>query len=134
MTACGLFYCYVNHRWGMWCDVIWYAANVQAPLFCYQLEAAMRLRITVSSIQEDAQRHGIVADQIASWVCINERALHQRYAQELEEKCTLGMVIFAKGDLILLIRKVGEFDWHGPLWDSLDNLQRMAEMQDNMLE
>ncbi len=94
----------------------------------------MRLRITINSIMEDAQNHRMVADQVASWVCINEQALCKRYAQELEEKCTSGMVIFVSGDLILLIWKAGDFDQHGPLWDLAHNLQRLAEMQDNMLE
>ncbi len=98
-----LFFCYVNHRWCTWCEVTRYIANMQAPIFCYQLEADMRLHITVDSIQEEAQKNGRVANQIASWVRINEQALCQRYAQELEEKCSYGAVIFAKGDLIMLI-------------------------------
>ncbi len=64
LNSLRLFFCYVNHRWGMWCNVVQFATNVQAPLFCYQLEAAMRLCIMVNSIQEDAQRHGMVADRV----------------------------------------------------------------------
>ncbi len=36
-----LFYCYVLHRWGTRCDVVCYRPNVQAPLFCDELEASM---------------------------------------------------------------------------------------------
>ncbi len=76
----------------------------------------------------------MVANQVASWVYINERALRQRYVQELEEKCSSGAVIFTKGDIIMLIRRAGDFDRTSPLWDSPHNLKRMAEMQDDMLE
>ncbi len=93
----------------------------------------MRLCTAIGSIQEDAQQHSKSTDQFASWVHINERALRQRYAQELEEKCNQGTIIFAKGDLMVLIRKEGNFDWHGPLWDWPNNLQKMAEMQDAVL-
>ncbi len=40
-----LFHCYMQHRWGTRCDVICYRPNVQAPLFCYELEASMRLLV-----------------------------------------------------------------------------------------
>ncbi len=63
-----LFHCYIHHQWGMRCDVVHYQANVQVPLFCYQVEAAMRLRITIESIQEDAWQHNRDAAQVASWV------------------------------------------------------------------
>ncbi len=43
------------------------------------------------------------------------------------------MIIFAKGDLMALIQKEGDFDRRGPLWDSPHNLQKMAEMQDAVL-
>ncbi len=36
-----LFFCYIDCRWFTWCKVIWYKANMQAPLFCYQLEVDM---------------------------------------------------------------------------------------------
>ncbi len=36
-----LFFCYVLHWWGTRCDVIRYQPNVEAPLFCYELEASM---------------------------------------------------------------------------------------------
>ncbi len=61
------------------------------------------------------------------------RALWQRYAQELEEKCGQGMIIFMKGELIQLIQKVADLDLQGCLWDLPHNLQRMAEMQDAVL-
>ncbi len=49
-----LFHCYIHHWWATQCDVVCYRANVQAPLFCYEQEAAMRLLVTMDSIQEDA--------------------------------------------------------------------------------
>ncbi len=81
-----LFHCYIHHRWGTQCDMVCYRANVQAPLFCFQQEAAMRLRVTIAGIREDARQNNQDAAQVASWVKINERAFRQRYAQELEEK------------------------------------------------
>ncbi len=36
-----LFHCYMQHWWGMQCDMVRYQANVQAPLFCYEQEVAM---------------------------------------------------------------------------------------------
>ncbi len=69
--------------------------------------------------------------QVASWVKINMRALRQRYAQEMEEKCGQGMILFAKGNLIQLIQKVANFDLQG--WDLPHNLRRMAELQDDVL-
>ncbi len=71
--------------------------------------------------------------QVASWVKINMRALRQRYAQELEAKCSHGTILFTKGDLIQLIQNVADFDPQGCLWDSPHNLRRMAQMQDDML-
>ncbi len=61
------------------------------------------------------------------------QALRQRYAEELEEKCGQGTIIFVKGDLIQLIQKVANFDPQGCLWDSPHNLRRMAKMQDEVL-
>ncbi len=36
----------------------------------------------------------------------------------------MGTILFAKGDLIQLIRNVGDFDLQGCLWDSRHNLHR----------
>ncbi len=33
--------------------MVCYRANVQAPLFCYKQEAAMRLQVTMDSIQAE---------------------------------------------------------------------------------
>ncbi len=95
---------------------------MQALLFCYELEASMRLLVTIDSIQALAHDSGKDATQVASWVKINLWGLQQRYAQELEKKCGMGTILFAKGDLIQLIRNVGDFDLQGCLWDSLHNL------------
>ncbi len=43
------------------------------------------------------------------------------------------MILFTKGDLIQLIRNMADFNLQGCLWDSPHNLQRMAQMQDDML-
>ncbi len=108
MNACyRLFHCYLQHRWGTRCDVAGYQPNVQAPLFCYELEASMRLTVMMQSIQNEARKNGRVADQLASWVKMNQRGLRQRYAQELEKKCSTGTILFAKGDLYQLIHNVG---------------------------
>ncbi len=45
----------------------------------------------------------------------------------------MGTILFAKGDLIQLIRNVGDFDLQGCLWDSLHNLRRLAEMRNDVL-
>ncbi len=92
-----LFFCYVDHHWGTWCDMVRYTANAQPSLFCYQLELDMRLCITINSILEDAQKNGVVADQMAAWICLNDWALRQRYMQQLEEMCSSRAVIFVKG-------------------------------------
>ncbi len=52
-----LFHCYLEHRWGTHCDVAHYQPNVQAPLFCYQLESAMRMPVVIQSVLNDAQKH-----------------------------------------------------------------------------
>ncbi len=83
----------------------------------------MRLSVTIQSIQNDAVKHGKCADQVASWIKMNLRGLRQRYAQELEKKCGMGMILFAKGDLIQLICNVGDFEQQGCLWDSAHNLR-----------
>ncbi len=51
-----LFFCYVLHHWGTRCDVVRYRPNVQAPLFCYQLEAAMRLPVVIKSILDTTRK------------------------------------------------------------------------------
>ncbi len=60
----------------------------------------MRLPVTMDSIQAEAHNHGKDVAQVASWVMINLRGLWQRYAQELEKKCSTRTILFAKGDLI----------------------------------
>ncbi len=92
----------------------------------------MRLLVTIQSIQNEVAKNGKVADQIASWAKMNLRGLRQRYAQELE-KCGMGMILFAKGDLIQLIRNAGDFNQQGCLWDSTHNLRQMSEMQNDVL-
>ncbi len=67
-----LFFCYTSHHWGTRCNMIQFHTNMQAPLICCQLEAAMQLCTATNSIQQDAQQHGRSADQLASWVHINE--------------------------------------------------------------
>ncbi len=52
--------------------MVCYRANVQAPLFCYQQEAAMRLHVTISSIQQDTWQNNRDTLKVASWVKINE--------------------------------------------------------------
>ncbi len=64
---------------------------------------------------------------------MNLQGLRQHYAQELEKKCGMGMILFAKGDLIQLIHNAGDFEQQGYLWDSAHNLHRMAEMQNDVL-
>ncbi len=44
-----------------------------------------------------------------------------------------GTILFAKGDPYQLIKNAGGFEQQAPLWDSPYNLQRMAEMQNDML-
>ncbi len=63
----------------------------------------MQLLVTIESIQNEALANGKEAVQVASWIKMNLRGLRQRYAQELEKKCSMGMILFAKGDLIQLI-------------------------------
>ncbi len=45
----------------------------------------------------------------------------------------MGMILFAKGDLIQLIHNAGEFEQQGCLWDSMYNLRRMSKMQNDFL-
>ncbi|MCP4548066.1 MAG: hypothetical protein GY835_16505 [bacterium] len=45
----------------------------------------------------------------------------------------MGTILFSKGDLFQLIKNAGGFEQNVNLWDSPYNLQRMAEMQDEML-
>ncbi len=118
-----LFFCYVQHRWGMRCDVVHYRPNVQAPLFCYQLEAAMRLPVVVRSILSAARKERRPAQQVAAWVVMNYCGLRQRYAQDLELKCGTGAILFIKGDLYQLIKNAGGFEQQGQLWDSPHNLR-----------
>ncbi len=56
-----------------------------------------------------------------------------RYAQDLERKCGTGSILFSKGDLFQLIKTAGGFEQQSLLWDSPYNLQRMAEMQNEVL-
>ncbi len=114
--------------------MIRYCPNVQAPLFCYELEASTRLLVPIQSVQTEVIKNGKSADQMASWIKMNLRGLRQRYAEELEKKCSTGMIMFAKGDLIQLIRNAGDFDQQGCLWDSPHNLCRMSEMQNEVLQ
>ncbi len=51
----------------------------------------------------------------------------------MEEECSHGQVIFMKGDIIATIRKAGDF-LDGALTDSLFNLNKMAQMQMDVLE
>ncbi len=94
----------------------------------------MRLLVTIQSIQNDARKNGKLADQVASWVKMNMRGLRQRYAQELEKKCGTGTILFTKGDLIQLIKNVGDFEQQGILWDSAHNLHQMSEMQNDVIQ
>ncbi len=110
-----------------------YRPNVQVPLFCYQLEMSMHMTMVIQSIQADARKHNWPAQQMAAWIKINLQGLRQRYAQELERKCSTGTIVFAKGDLYQLIKNAGGFKQRSALWDSPYNLQRMAEMQNDML-
>ncbi|MCP4539772.1 MAG: hypothetical protein GY832_21755, partial [Chloroflexi bacterium] len=128
-----LFHCYMEHRWGTRCDMARYRPNMQAPLFCYQLEAAMCMPVVIQSVLNDARKHNRPAQQMVAWIKINERGLLQCYAQELEKKCGTGTILFAKGDLYQLIKNAGGFKQQSTLWDSPYNLQRMAEMQNDVL-
>ncbi len=129
-----LFFNYVEHRWFMCCKVTRFMANVQALLVCYQLEVDMHLEVTINSILEEARKKGLVADQMAAWVHINEWSICQRYAQKLEEECSSGMVLFAKGDIIMCIKQAGGFFREGILYNSDCNLEQMVVMQDEVLE
>ncbi len=134
LNSLRLFFNYIMHRWFMHCEVICFSANVQALLICYQLEMDMRLQVMIASILEEAQKRGHVADQMAAWVHINEQGLRQRYVQKLEEECSSGVVLFTKGDIIMLIKRAGDFFWEGILFDSDYNLGKMVDMQDEVLE
>ncbi len=83
----------------------------------------MLLLVTIQSIQNEAMKNGRGADQMASWIKMNLWGLRQHYAQELEKKCSMGMILFAKSDLIQLIHNVGDFQQQGCLWDSPHNLR-----------
>ncbi len=128
-----LFHCYLEHRWGTCCDVVRYWPNVQAPLFCYQMEAVLRLTVVIESIQRDAGEKRRPAKQMAAWIQINQQGLLQRYAQELERRCGMGTVLFGKGDLFQLVKNAGGFKQRSALWDSPFDLQRMADMQEEVL-
>ncbi len=43
-------------------------------------------------------------------------------------------ILFAKGDLIQLIRNAGGFKQQGFLWDSAHNLRQMSEMQNEVIQ
>ncbi len=118
-----LFHCYMDHRWGTRCDVTRYHPNVQAPLFCYQVESSMRLGVVVPSVLEQARKQNRPAQQMAAWIIINKRGLRMRYAQDLEQRCRTGSILFTKGDLFQLIKTVGGFEQNSILWDSPHNLQ-----------
>ncbi len=62
----------------------------------------MLLLVTIESIQDEAHTNGKEAVQVASWVKMNLWDLWQRYAQEWEKKCSMGTILFTKGDLIQL--------------------------------
>ncbi len=66
--------------------------------------------MTIESIQNEAHANGKEAVQIASWVKMNLWGLRQQYAQELDKKCRMGTILFAKGDLIQLIHNAGDFE------------------------
>ncbi len=117
----------------MRCDVVCYRPNVQAPLFCYQMEMSIQLPVVIQSIPNEARKHNRLAQQMAAWIQINERGLRQRYAQELERKCGTGNILFMKGDILQLIKNAGGFEQQAALWDSPHNLQRMMEMQNEVL-
>ncbi len=106
---------------------------MQAPLFCYQLEMSLCMPVVVQSILADARKHNRPVQQMAAWVVMNLWGLRQRYAQELERRCGTGTILFAKGDLFQLIKNAGGFEQQVALWDSPYNLQRMAEMQNEVL-
>ncbi len=72
-----LFHCYLSHCWVTRCDVVSYWPNIQATLFCYELEASMRLLVTIQNIQDEAHRNGKGADQIVSWIKMNLQGLQQ---------------------------------------------------------
>ncbi len=93
----------------------------------------MRMPVVIQSVLNDARKHNRPAQQMAAWIKTNERGLMQCYAQDLEKKCGTGTILFAKGDLYQLIKNVGGFEQQSTLWDSPYNLQRMAEMQNDML-
>ncbi len=128
-----LFHCYGEHRWGTHCDVTRYRPNMQAPLFCYQVEASMHLGVVIQSVLIEAQKNHRPAQQMAAWIEINKQGLRMCYAQELEWRCAMGSILFSKGDLFQLIKNVGGFEQQGILWDSPYNLQRMAQMQNEVL-
>ncbi len=91
----------------MRCDMVCYRPNMQAPLFCYQLESSMRMAVVVQSILTDTRKHNRLAQQMAAWIKMNLRGLRMQYAQELERKCGTGTILFAKGDLYQLIKNAG---------------------------
>ncbi|MCP4545791.1 MAG: hypothetical protein GY835_04910, partial [bacterium] len=119
MNECNrLFYCYLEHWWETRGDVVCYHPNMQAPMFCYQMELALRLTVTIESIKKEADKLRWPAQQMMAWIHINRRGLLQRYAQEFERKCGMGTVMFCKGDLFQLIKNAGGFEQNLALWDS----------------
>ncbi len=68
--------------------------NIQTPLVCYQLEVDMHLEVMINSILEEVRMKGLITDQMAAWVRINEQGICQRYVQKLEEECSSSAVLF----------------------------------------
>ncbi|MCP4549215.1 MAG: hypothetical protein GY835_22405, partial [bacterium] len=128
-----LFFCFLEHRWSNRCEVVRYQPNVQAPMFCYQMEAALRLTVTIKSVREEAAKLQRPAEQIAAWIQMNRRGLLQRYAQEYERNYGTGAALYKKGDLIQLIKSTGGFEQNVGLWDSPHNLKRLISMQEEAL-
>ncbi|MCP4548021.1 MAG: hypothetical protein GY835_16270, partial [bacterium] len=128
-----LLYCYIEHRWGTRGDVKCFHPNIQAQMFCYQFEPALRLAAVLDSIQREADKNRQPCKQMIAWIRINKRGLLQRYAQEFERKCGTGTIIYCKGDLFQLIKNAGGFVQNENLWDSPRNLRRMFGMQNETL-
>ncbi|MCP4547130.1 MAG: hypothetical protein GY835_11745, partial [bacterium] len=118
-----LFYCYLEHRWQTRCDVVRYIPNMQAPMFCYQMELALHFPVVIDSVRQEAAKMRRPADQMMAWIQMNLCGLLQRYAQEFEKKCGMGATVFCKGDLFQLIKNAGGFEQNTALWDSPFNLR-----------
>ncbi len=93
----------------------------------------MHLGVLIQNVLDEARKQNRPAQQMVAWIQINKRGLRMCYAQDLERKCRTGSILFSRGDLFQLIKTVGGFEQHSILWDSPHNLQRMAEMQNEVL-